>query len=64
MAYKPKRGRFAGYPRADFSTDSLKGWIDDVLGGGGEFVKFEGESLELKSTYGKDDLWLSSIMYV
>jgi hypothetical protein len=56
VAYKPKRGRFAGYPRADFSTDSLKGWIDDVLGGGGEFVKFEGESLELKSTYGKDDL--------
>ncbi len=49
VAYKPKRGRFAGYPRADFSVESLRGWIDDVLGGGGEFVKFEGDSLDLKS---------------
>jgi hypothetical protein len=35
VAYKPKQGRFAGYPLADFSTDSLRGWIDNVLGGGG-----------------------------
>ena len=42
VAYKPKRGRFTGYPKADFSVESLRAWMDDVLGGGGEFIKFEG----------------------
>ena len=40
VAYKPKRGRFTGYRNADFGPDSIKGWMDDVIGGGGEFIKF------------------------
>lgn len=37
VAYKPKRGRYLGYKDADYSTQSLRSFIDDVLGGGGTF---------------------------
>jgi len=37
VAYKPKRGRFLGYRNPDFSADSIRTFIDDVLGGGGDF---------------------------
>ena len=47
VAYKPKRGRYTGYKNADFSTESIKGWMDDVIGGGGEFVKFQDNELKL-----------------
>jgi len=54
IAYKPKRARFVGYNKADFSTESLRGWMDDIIGGGGEFSKFEGGELNLKSAYKGD----------
>ena len=54
MAFKPKRGRFTGYKQADFSTQTIKGWMDDIIGGGGEFVKFEDSDLKLVSK--RDDL--------
>jgi hypothetical protein len=47
VAYKPKRGRFVGYKNADFSTQTIRGWMDDVIGGGGEFLKFEDTELKL-----------------
>lgn len=37
VAYKPKRGRFLGYKSADFSPEAIRAFIDDVIGGGGEF---------------------------
>ena len=45
VAYKPKRGRYLGYKIADFSSESIRSFVDDLLGGGGEFVKFEGADL-------------------
>ena len=49
VAYKPKRGRYSGYPKVDFSVESLRAWMDSILGGGGEFEKFQDDSLQLKS---------------
>jgi len=39
---KPKRGRYVGYKGADFSQDSVKNFIDDILGGGGDFTMVDG----------------------
>lgn len=47
VAYKPKRGRFLGYKSADFSAESIGTFIADVIGGGGEWLKVEGEELKL-----------------
>lgn len=41
MAYKPKRARYTGYKNPDFSSDSIKNFIDDILGGGGDWHKVE-----------------------
>ena len=55
VVYKPKRDRFLGYSKADFSNESLRGFIDDVLGGGGgEWQKFEHMELQLNGA--KEDL--------
>ena len=51
VAYKPKRGRFTGYKIADFSATSIKAWMDDVIGGGGEYSKFDDpEGLKLNNS--------------
>jgi Thioredoxin len=45
VAYKPKRGKFVGYKNTDFSSESVRQFVDDILGGGGEYLKFEDEEL-------------------
>ncbi len=47
VVYKPKRGRYAPYKGTDFSTQSVKGFIDDVLGGSGDFKLVDGGELQL-----------------
>eukprot|EP00347_Sterkiella_histriomuscorum_P010918 403374430 len=35
VAYKPKRSKFIGYSNPDYNTDSIKDFIDNIIGGGG-----------------------------
>jgi hypothetical protein len=56
VAYKPKRGRYLAYHSADMSEKALRGFIDDILGGGGNFNKFDHEELALSAPERKDDL--------
>ena len=49
--YKPKRSRFLGYKGADYSEDSISHFIDDFLGGNGEF-KAVGADLALNDPEG------------
>ena len=58
VAYKPKRARYLGYRNADFSPESIGSFIADVLGGSGEWSKFEGEELKLSglTINSRDDL--------
>ena len=37
VVYKPKRGRFLGYKGTDFAEITIQQFIDDILGGNGEF---------------------------
>ena len=43
VAYKPKRAKYLGYKNPDFSPESIRNFIDDVLGGGGEYGKVNGD---------------------
>jgi hypothetical protein len=47
VALKPKLNKFVGYNKADFSDVSIKDFVDNILGGGGDFAKFEGTELKL-----------------
>ena len=55
VAFKPKRGRFTGYKQADFSSQAIRSWMDDIIGGGGDFVKFEHSELALKGGHKRAD---------
>jgi hypothetical protein len=54
VAYKPKRGRYSAYKAGGYQEAQLRKFIDDILGGGGDFVKFEGPELRLARP--KEDL--------
>jgi hypothetical protein len=58
IAYKPKRFRYLAYKNADFGPESVGTFISDVLGGSGEWLKFEGEDLKLNGlkANNRDDL--------
>ncbi len=43
VAYKPKRGKYLGYQGADFSEESLKSFLDNILGGGGDWSTYNDE---------------------
>lgn len=40
IAYKPKRSKYVVYQNADFRETAVKAFIDDVLGGAGEYQRF------------------------
>jgi hypothetical protein len=56
VAYKPKRNRFASYKDADFSSESIRNFIDSILGGGGSFERAELNETFFSSNNSKDDL--------
>lgn len=51
--YKPKRGRYYGYKGADYSEESLSHFIDDFLGGNGEYKAVGGDLLLNDADTGK-----------
>lgn len=56
VAFKPKRARYTGYKNPDFSSESIKNFIDDILGGGGEWHKVEEGELFLNEEAKKGEL--------
>ena len=47
VAYKPKRSKYVVYQSANFKEDVIKAFIDDVLGGAGEYQKFQDNDIKL-----------------
>jgi hypothetical protein len=37
VVYKPKRGKYLGYKKEDYGEGHLREFVDDVLGGNGEY---------------------------
>lgn len=56
VAYRPKRGRFAGYKNSDLSQSNIRNFIDDILGGGGNYEKLQGSDLRFGGDSKRNDL--------
>lgn len=56
VAYRPKRSRYIGYKDADYSQQSIRSFIDDILGGGGRPQKVEESDLRFNTDNRKNDL--------
>jgi hypothetical protein len=55
VAYKPKRGRFCPYKAGGYQQEALRAFVDDILGGGGDYEKLPGTELALAGR-SKDEL--------
>jgi hypothetical protein len=56
VMYRPKRSKYLSYKGADYSRNSLKNYVDDILGGSGDFTKVEGNDLAFNEAIKNDEL--------